>query len=98
MLYQRHWLRCTHGLAVNNMVHQIGAGAVGTAVVGIIFSTQAKTHATDLVAGGIIAETIKNLSLILGASDAYYFMIILGVIARLATLFTPSKKKLEMVK
>lgn len=86
----------THGSAVNNTVRQI-AGAIGTAVVITIFSTQAQSHATDLVASGA-TENIKTLALMLGASDAYYFMTVLGVIALIVTLFTPSKKKMNTIK
>lgn len=89
----------THGSAVNNTVRQI-AGAVGTAVVITIFSTQTQGHFTELVADSSNAtmQSLQTLALMLGASDAYYFMTILGVLALIITLFMPSPKKLAKLK
>ena len=39
------------------------------------------------------AELLKSLTSILGASDAYYFMMILSVVALVITLFMPMKTK-----
>lgn len=83
-----------HGSAVNNTVRQI-AGAIGTAVVITIFSTQTQSHVTDLVQSSTNKgmEAIQTMALMLGASDAYYFMTVLAVISFVVVLFFPSKKK-----
>ncbi|WP_455661165.1 DHA2 family efflux MFS transporter permease subunit [Pradoshia sp.] len=74
-----------HGSAVNNTVRQI-AGAIGTAVVMTIFTARSSAYSTEL------GEAPANLSSVLGASDAYYFMMILAVIALGLTLFLPQRK------
>ncbi|OMD00432.1 DHA2 family efflux MFS transporter permease subunit [Paenibacillus sp. FSL R5-0636] len=89
----------THGTAVNNTVRQI-AGAIGTAVVITIYTVQATSHATTLMQNNPSAtpEIFKSLTSILGASDAYYFMMILSVAAFVITLFMPTKNKLMIEK
>ncbi|WP_058303224.1 DHA2 family efflux MFS transporter permease subunit [Gorillibacterium timonense] len=84
----------THGTAVNNTVRQI-AGAIGTAVVVTIFTVQSKGHAATIMLKdpSTPAGLLKSLASISGASDAYYFMMILSVIALVVTLFMPMKKK-----
>lgn len=83
-----------HGSAVNNTVRQI-AGAIGTAVVITIYTAQATSHATTLIQNNpsTTDELLKSLTSILGASDAYYFMMILAIIALVITLFMPMKRK-----
>jgi len=83
----------THGTAVNNTLRQI-SGAIGTAVVVTVFTTQTTNHAKILLeeTPNATAESIRTLASILGSSDAYYFMTILAVIAFVLTLFVPSKK------
>jgi EmrB/QacA subfamily drug resistance transporter len=89
----------THGTAVNNTVRQI-AGAIGTAVVITIYTTQATSHAAAVMqkAPSTTAEHLKALASILGASDAYYFMMILAAAAFVITLFMPMKSKLTLEK
>ncbi|MEK4483695.1 MULTISPECIES: DHA2 family efflux MFS transporter permease subunit [Paenibacillus] len=89
----------THGTAVNNTVRQI-AGAIGTAVVITIYTVQATSHATTLMQNNPSAtpEIFKSLTSILGASDAYYFMMILSIAAFVITLFMPTKNKLMIEK
>lgn len=89
----------THGTAVNNTVRQI-AGAIGTAVVITIYTVQATSHATTLMQNNPSAtpEILKSLTSILGASDAYYFMMILSIAAFVITLFMPTKNKLMIEK
>ncbi|MEY9973540.1 EmrB/QacA subfamily drug resistance transporter [Lysinibacillus sp. RC46] len=86
----------THGTAVNNTMRQI-AGAIGSAVVITIFTSQTTNHAKTLLAEtpNATAEGIRTLASILGSSDAYYFMTILAIIAFVLTLFVPSKNKLQ---
>lgn len=86
-----------HGTAVNNTVRQI-AGAIGTAVVITIYTVQATSHATTLMQQNpsTTPDLLKSLVSILGASDAYYFMMILAIAAFILVLFMPMKKK-EMI-
>ncbi|MFJ5562654.1 DHA2 family efflux MFS transporter permease subunit [Lysinibacillus xylanilyticus] len=86
----------THGTAVNNTLRQI-AGAIGSAVVITIFTTQTTNHAKTLLVEtpNATAEGIRTLASILGSSDAYYFMTILAIIAFVLTLFVPSKNKFK---
>lgn len=85
----------THGTAVNNTVRQI-AGAIGTAVVITIYTTQATGHAATILQDNPLttAKLLKSLSSILGASDAYYFMMILSIAALIMTMFMPKKNKM----
>lgn len=89
----------THGTAVNNTVRQI-AGAIGTAVVITIYTVQATSHATTVMQSNpsTTPEILKSLASILGASDAYYFMMILSVAAFVITLFMPMKSKITIEK
>ncbi len=84
----------THGTAVNNTIRQL-AGAIGTAVVITIFTFQTTKHVTslsgELPAAGL--DQIKTLASIYGSSDAYTFMTILGIIALVITLISPTKNK-----
>ena len=84
----------THGTAVNNTVRQL-AGAIGTAVVITIFSFQTTKHVTTLSGESPAAglDQIKTLASMYGSSDAYIFMTILGMIALVITLFSPTKKQ-----
>ncbi|WP_026908012.1 DHA2 family efflux MFS transporter permease subunit [Paucisalibacillus globulus] len=79
----------THGTAVNNTVRQI-AGAIGTAVVVTIYTSKATDYAGDLATQGV-TEGIKELTSIFASGDAYYFMMILAVIALVITIMTPLK-------
>lgn len=83
----------THGSAVNNTVRQI-AGAIGTAVVITIYTAQALKHAADIQTQNelVSPDEVASLSTMLGSSDAYYFMMILAVLALVMTLFMPSSK------
>ncbi|MNP43729.1 Major Facilitator Superfamily protein [compost metagenome] len=89
----------THGTAVNNTVRQI-AGAIGTAVVITIYTVQATNHAATVMQSNpsTTPEILKSLASILGASDAYYFMMILSVAAFVITLFMPMKSKITIEK
>lgn len=89
----------THGTAVNNTVRQI-AGAIGTAVVITIYTVQATSHATTVLLNNpsTTPDILKSLTSILGASDAYYFMMILSIAAFIITLFMPTKNKLMIEK
>lgn len=83
----------THGSAVNNTVRQM-AGAIGTAVVMTIYSTQAASHHAKLANDQVSAadEQLASLSSILGAGDAYSFMMFLAIAALLLTMWIPGRK------
>ncbi|MEH6992782.1 DHA2 family efflux MFS transporter permease subunit [Neobacillus drentensis] len=83
----------THGTAVNNTVRQI-AGAIGTAVVVTIYTSNATDYAGDLVKQGV-TERIRELASIFASSQSYYFMMILAVVALVITLVTPLKKPMS---
>lgn len=87
----------THGTAVNNTVRQI-AGAIGTAVVITIYTVQATSHAATVMQSNpsTTREILKSLASILGARDAYYFMMILSVAALVITLFMPMKSRIKI--
>lgn len=89
----------THGTAVNNTVRQI-AGAIGTAVVITIYTVQATSHGAAVMQSNpsTTTEVLKSLTSILGASDAYYFMMILSIAALVITLFMPAKSKIRIEK
>jgi EmrB/QacA subfamily drug resistance transporter len=83
----------THGTAVNNTVRQI-AGAIGTAVVVTIYTSNATDYAGDLVKQGV-TERITELASIFASSQSYYFMMILAVVALVITMITPLKKPMS---
>ncbi|MFD2701069.1 DHA2 family efflux MFS transporter permease subunit [Paenibacillus shunpengii] len=88
----------THGSAVNNTVRQI-AGAIGTAVVITIYTAQAASHSIEVQSQNPTAssEFIATLSSILGSGDAYYFMMIIGILALVLTLLMPGKKAQKQI-
>lgn len=71
------------------------AGAIGIVVIITIYTAQSTDHAATITKGtvGASADMIRSLAAILGASDAYYFMTILAIIALVITLVIPSKNK-----
>lgn len=87
----------THGTAVSNTIRQI-AGAIGTAVVITIYTNQATSHGASLMQNNAstTTEQLTALASILGASDAYYFMMILSIAALAITLFIPMKHKISV--
>ena len=89
----------SHGSAVNNTIRQL-AGAIGTAVVITIYTTQATSHASELSLenGSIAAIQLAKLSSIFGSGDAYLFMLFLSFVALIFACFMPKKvatQKLE---
>lgn len=87
-----------HGSAVTNTVRQV-AGAIGTALVVTIMTTSSTNYATKLIQSGDVmskAQLMKESS-IHGASEAYMFIAILGILTFIVTLFMPSKKVLTQL-
>ena len=83
----------THGTAVNNTVRQI-AGAIGTAVVVTIYTAQQTSH-TDAILReqpSAAASMLQSMASMLGASDAYYFMMVLAIAALVLVFFMPGRQ------
>ncbi len=75
----------SHGSAVNNTVRQL-AGAVGTAVIVTIYSTQL-THAMKVSTTSPLATA---------AGETYFYLFILACITFVLAWFTPKPKKVEI--
>lgn len=73
----------SHGSAVNNTARQL-SGAIGTAVIITIYSTQLVLDPADKVGSFATA-----------ASDTYLYMLILAIIAFIFVLFIPSVRKVK---
>lgn len=86
----------THGTAVNNTVRQI-AGAIGTAIIVTIYTSEATNYAHDLATKGV-TDGIAALASIFAAGNAYNFMLILAVIALVVTIFTPLQSPMPIKK
>lgn len=74
----------SHGSAVNNTVRQI-AGAVGTAVIVTIYSTQLTNVMTESVSSPLATA----------ASNTYFYMFIVACVAFALAWLTPKKEKAE---
>lgn len=77
----------SHGSAVNNTVRQF-AGAVGTAVIVTIYSTQL-THAMKVSTTSPLATA---------AGETYFYLFIVACIAFVLAWFTPKPEKVEISK
>lgn len=80
----------SHGSSVTNTVRQV-AGSVGTALVVTIYTARSSSHAAQLTHSNSSLSTsqLAQQSTILGTNDAYRFMLVLGIIALVVTLFMP---------
>jgi MFS family permease len=80
----------SHGSSVTNTVRQV-AGSVGTALVVTIYTARSSIHAAQLIHSdqGLSSSQLAQQSTILGTNDAYTFMLVLGIIAFVDTLFMP---------
>ena len=89
----------SHGSAVNNTIRQL-AGAIGTAVVITVYTTQATSHASELSLenGSIAAIQLAKLSSIFGSGDAYLFMLFLSFVALIFACFMPKKVATQNLK
>jgi MFS transporter, DHA2 family, lincomycin resistance protein len=74
----------SHGSAVNNTVRQI-AGAVGTAVIVTIYSTQLTKAMTESVTSPLATA----------AGNTYFYMFLVACLAFVLAWFTPKPKKVE---
>jgi EmrB/QacA subfamily drug resistance transporter len=86
----------SHGSAVTNTVRQL-AGSIGTALIITIFTARTNNHAVQLMDANqtLSSSQLAQKSSILGTNDAYLFMMILGIVAFLVTLFMRKEKSSE---
>ncbi len=73
-----------HGTAISNTARQV-AGAIGTSLIVTIMTSRTKTHLQDIAAQGAAnGETQAHMTMeasIQGISDAYFVMLLFGVIS-----------------
>lgn len=69
----------SHGSAINNTIRQL-AGAIGTAVIMTIYTIQLLNVSSESITGYINA-----------ASNAYFYMFVISLLAFIITWFTPKK-------
>lgn len=86
----------SHGSAVTNTVRQL-AGSIGTALIITILTARTSSHAAQLVDvnQSYSPSQLALKSSILGTNDAYLFMLILGIIAFLVTVFMRKERSSE---
>lgn len=84
-----------HGTAISNTVKQV-SGAIGTALLITILTKQAQVHAVKLAAEGITdqAQLLLKAS-IAGMNDAYFTVIIFGLIGLLMSFFIKKTSQVE---
>nr|WP_028400676.1 DHA2 family efflux MFS transporter permease subunit [Ectobacillus panaciterrae] len=79
-----------HGTAISNTIKQV-AGAVGTALLVTVMTNSTKNHLQDLIAtGGAQGETQQHMVMeasIQGINDAYFVILIIGIISLLLSFF-----------
>jgi MFS family permease len=79
-----------HGTAIWNTMRQV-AGAVGTSLLVTVMTSSTKTHLQSLMAhGGASGETQQHMVMeasIHGVNDAYFVIIVIGVISLLLSFF-----------
>ncbi|MDN4865371.1 DHA2 family efflux MFS transporter permease subunit [Priestia megaterium] len=79
-----------HGTAISNTIKQV-AGAVGTALLVTVMTNSTKNHLQDLMAtGGAQGVTQQHMVMeasIQGINDAYFVILIIGIISLLLSFF-----------
>lgn len=84
-----------HGTAISNTVKQV-SGAIGTALLVTILTKQAQVHAVKLTVEGITDQTQLLLKAsIAGMNDAYFVVIIFGLIGLLMSFFIKKTSQVE---
>lgn len=86
-----------HGTAISNTVKQV-SGAIGTALLVTILTNRAQTHAISLAAEGVIndrAHLLQQAS-IAGMNDAYFAVILFGIIGFLMSFFIQRTKQADV--
>ncbi|CAH1194585.1 Multidrug export protein EmrB [Paenibacillus auburnensis] len=88
-----------HGTAISNTVKQV-SGAIGTALLVTILTNRAQAHAIKLSAEGVITDSTKIVqeASIAGMNDAYFAVIIFGIIGLVLSLFIEKTKQTEVAK
>ncbi|WP_188454872.1 DHA2 family efflux MFS transporter permease subunit [Virgibacillus oceani] len=86
----------SHGSAVTNTVRQL-AGSIGTAMIITIFTSRTNSHAAQMVDTNqaLSPSQLAQKSSILGTNDAYLFMLVLGIIALVVTVFMRKERSSE---
>lgn len=87
-----------HGTAISNTVKQV-SGAIGTALLVTILTKQAQVHAVKLVAEGTISDKSQLVlkSSIAGMNDAYFAVIIFGLIGLIMSFFIKKTKQVNVI-
>ncbi|SMF84930.1 drug resistance transporter, EmrB/QacA subfamily [Paenibacillus uliginis N3/975] len=82
-----------HGSAVTNTVRQV-AGAIGTTLVVTVMTISSSHHLTKLMQSdpSFSQTQLAQESSILGTSDAFIYIVFVGIIAFILTLFMPKQK------
>ncbi|WP_423753696.1 DHA2 family efflux MFS transporter permease subunit [Bacillus cereus] len=79
-----------HGTAISNTIKQV-AGAVGTSLLVTVMTSSTKNHLQNLIAtGGAQGQTQQHLvteASIQGINDAYFVILIIGIISLLLSFF-----------
>ncbi|MEC0534103.1 DHA2 family efflux MFS transporter permease subunit [Bacillus spizizenii] len=79
-----------HGTAISNTIKQV-AGAIGTALLVTVMTNSTKNHLQDLVVtGGAQGETQQHMVMeasIQGVNDAYFVILIIGIISLILSFF-----------
>ncbi len=90
-----------HGTAISNTIRQV-AGAVGTALLVTVMTNSTKDHLKDLIsAGGAPGETQQHMIMeaaIQGINDAYFVILLIGIVSLLLSFFIKRKQKASEVK
>lgn len=85
-----------HGTAISNTIRQV-AGAVGTALLVTVMTNSTKNHFQDLISKvGAQGETQQHMIMeasIQGINDAYFVILIIGIISLLLSFFIKGVKK-----
>ncbi|MFS0562844.1 DHA2 family efflux MFS transporter permease subunit [Terribacillus sp. 179-K 1B1 HS] len=75
-----------HGTAMANTLRQM-AGAIGTALLVTVFSTQTKEHVTDMMTSGTPQQQATLLGSIEGINDAFWIATIIAAVGFLLSFF-----------
>ncbi|MBE7129276.1 DHA2 family efflux MFS transporter permease subunit [Bacillus mycoides] len=78
-----------HGTAISNTIKQV-AGAVGTSLLVTVMTSSTKNHLQNLIATGGAGQTQQHMvteASIQGINDAYFVILIIGIISLLLSFF-----------
>lgn len=78
-----------HGTAISNTIKQV-AGAVGTSLLVTVMTSSTKNHLQNLIATGGAGQTQQHMvteASIQGINDAYFVILIIGIISLVLSFF-----------